>query len=91
MRAIRQNLFLATVLAFAMTSSGCALLGGLLGGGGLGGLMGLTGEDPDVQSGLSLTNGEGSRIKNGYQIRATGSLPGAGQEESAFYGTYHSR
>ena len=97
MKSIKKNLFLGTVLAFAVSSSGCALLGGLAGGGGggimdmignLGGMMGLT-EGVDNQNALSLSAPSQVRVKNGYQIRATGALPTAGQQESSLYGTYN--
>jgi hypothetical protein len=99
MKAIKQNLFLAAVLAFAVSSSGCALLGGLLGGGGGGGIMDMLGglggmggmtltDDVDTQNALSLSGPSQARVKNGYQIRATGSLPTLGQKESTLYGTY---
>jgi hypothetical protein len=97
MKSIKKNLFLAAVLAFAMSSSSCQLLGGLLGGGaggglmdmlgGLGGMMGLT-EGVENQNGLSLSGASQVRVKNGYQIRATGVLPTAGQQESTLYGSY---
>lgn len=98
MKTIKQHLFLTTVLAFAISSSSCQLLGGLMGGGAGGGLMDMLGglipgmsltDVGENQNGLSLT-GSQARVKNGYQIRATGKLPAASQQESTFYGTYHS-
>jgi hypothetical protein len=83
MKSIKKNLFLATVLVFAVSSSGCQLLGGLLPGlmGGLGGLT-----DYDSQSGLSLT-GSNDRVKNGYRV-VGGALPQPSRQEGALYSAF---
>jgi hypothetical protein len=95
MRLIRQNLFLATVLTFALSSSGCAMLGQLLGGGGggldLGGILGggglgLTSQNED-DSGLALTRSQ-VRVRNGYQIKATENVPPPSRQESALYSAF---
>lgn len=96
MKVLKQNLFLATVLAFAMSSSGCALLGGLLGGGGGGGIMDmlgglipgmtLTSEPSDSQSELGLS-GSQARVQNGYRV-VGGSLPQTSRQEGSLYGSF---
>lgn len=90
MKQIKQNMFLATVLAFALTSSGCAALGGLLGGGGggdlLGGLIpGLTLTDSE-KDGLHLTSPQ-AQVKNGYRIIG-GSVPEPSRQEASLYSSF---
>ena len=83
MKSIKKNLFLATVLVFAVSSSSCQLLSGILpmlGGGG----MHLT--DDDNQNSLSLT-GSQDRVKNGYRI-VGGALPQPSRQESALYSAF---
>jgi hypothetical protein len=82
MKAIKKNLFLATVLVFAVSSSSCQLLSGILPM--LGGGMGLT--DDDNQNSLSLT-GSQDRVKNGYRI-VGGALPQPSRQESALYSAF---
>jgi hypothetical protein len=82
MKAIKKNLFLATVLVFAVSSSSCQLLSGILPM--LGGGMGLT--DDDSQNSLSLT-GSQDRVKNGYRI-VGGALPQPSRQEGALYSAF---
>ena len=82
MISIKKNLFLATVLVFAVSSSGCQLLSGLLPM--LGGGMTLT--DDDNQNSLSLT-GPQDRVKNGYRI-VGGALPQPSRQEGALYSAF---
>ncbi|MEI6832352.1 MAG: hypothetical protein WCL28_00030 [bacterium] len=82
MKAIKKNLFLATVLVFAVSSSSCQLLSGILPM--LGGGMGLT--DDDNQNSLSLT-GSQDRVKNGYRI-VGGALPQQSRQEGALYSAF---
>lgn len=82
MKSIKKNLFLATVLVFAASSSGCQLLSSILPM--LGGGMGLT--DDDNQNSLSLTGSQGS-VKPGYRI-VGGALPQPSRQESALYSAF---
>jgi len=82
MKSIKKNLFLTTVLVFAVSSSSCQLLSGILPM--LGGGMGLT--DDDSQNSLSLT-GSQDRVKNGYRILG-GALPQASRQEGALYSAF---
>lgn len=90
MKQIKQNMFLTTVLAFALTSSSCAALGGLLGGGGggdlLGGLIpGMSLTEPDKED-LQLTSPQG-QVKNGYRIIG-GSVPEPSRQEASLYSSF---
>jgi hypothetical protein len=80
MKSIKKHLFLGTVLTFALSLSGCAMLGSLLPM--LTG-MGLTDDSSDTQSELSLT----SQQKLPYRV-VGGAVPQPSRQEGALYSAF---